>query len=92
MELGNAGIEINNVNDIESQWQNYKIFPMASNIQWIFFRKKGSDDILVKALLNEKEMTLPVKSDVAPYYHWSDLEAYYKAKLAKWDQKTLEFK
>jgi len=51
-----------------------KIIPMAANIQIIFYRKPGSDDILVKFLLNENETTLPaVKTDVAPYYHWKDV-------------------
>ena len=47
----------------------------------VTYRKKGSDDILVKVLLNERETKLPVKSDVAPYYHWKDVELYYRNKL-----------
>ena len=54
---------------------------MAGNIQFVFYRKKGSDDILVKVLLNERETKLPVKSDVVPYYHWKDVELYYRNKL-----------
>lgn len=56
-----------------------KIIPMAANIQMIFYCKEGSDDVLVKFLLNENETTLPeVKTDCAPYYHWKDLRAYYR--------------
>ena len=55
---------------------------MASNIQFVFFHKKGNDDILVKVLLNEHEMKLPVESELAPYYHWKDVEIYYRNKLA----------
>ena len=43
--------------------------------------KKGSNDVLVKVLLNEKETKLPVKTDVAPYYHWKDVESYYREKF-----------
>ena len=58
-----------------------KIIPMAANIQMIFYRKDGSDDVLVKFLLNENETTLPdVKTDCAPYYHWRDVAAYYRQK------------
>ena len=58
-----------------------KIIPMAANIQIIFYRKDGSDDVLVKFLLNENETTLPeVKTDCAPYYHWHDVNAYYQQK------------
>lgn len=56
-----------------------KIIPMAANIQMVFYRKEGSDDVLVKFLLNENETTLPdVKTDCSPYYHWRDLRAYYR--------------
>lgn len=57
-------------------WQNYKVSPMAANIQLIFFRKKGSDDVLVKFLLNENETSIPVKTDVAPFYHWKDVRNF----------------
>ena len=55
-----------------------KIIPMAANIQMIFYRKEGSDDVLVKFLLNENETSLPaVKTDIAPYYHWTDVKNYW---------------
>ena len=54
-----------------------KIIPMGANIQLVFYRKEGSDDILVKFLLNENETTLPVKTDVAPFYHWKDVKDYW---------------
>lgn len=82
LELGDCGYQTNDANKVADTWRNYKIFPMASNIQFVFFRKKNSDDILVKVMLNENEMTLPVKSDIAPYYHWKDVETYYRNKLA----------
>ena len=43
------------------------------------------NDILVKVLLNEDEATLPVESDVAPYYHWNDFKAYCQEKLASFN-------
>ncbi len=48
------------------------------------FSIKGSNDVLVKVLLNEKEAKLPVKTDVAPHYHWKDVESYYREKLDKY--------
>ncbi len=73
-----AGCDVSEANGAKAceLWQNYKVSPMAANIQLIFFRKKGSDDVLVKFLLNEHETTLPVQSDVAPYYHWSDVRKF----------------
>lgn len=81
LELDNYGKTYYDFENLDAQWRNYKVFPMASNIQWVFYKKKGSDDILVKIMLNEHETRLPVASDVAPYYHWKDVEAYYRAKL-----------
>lgn len=81
LELDNYGKTYYDFESLDAQWRNYKVFPMASNIQWVFYKKKGSDDILVKIMLNEHETRLPVASDVAPYYHWKDVEAYYRAKL-----------
>jgi len=65
----------------EAGWRNYHLYPMASNIQVIFYRSNASDtDILVKVLLNEKEATLPLSSDTAPYYRWSDVKALWQAR------------
>ena len=57
-----------------------KIIPMAGNIQLVFYRKEGSDDILVKFLLNENETSIPVASDCAPYYHWADVKRYWEGR------------
>jgi hypothetical protein len=63
-------------------WINYKVFPMASNVQFVFYRKSPTDkDVLVKVLLNENEATLPFHSDKAPYYRWNDVKAYYLKKM-----------
>ncbi len=86
-----AGIlELENCANVESDpakfyqvWSDFKIAPMAGNVQIIFFRKPGSNDILVKFMLNEKEVRVPVKSDIAPYYHWEEVERYYRKKLSE---------
>ena len=59
----------------------FRLIPMAANVQWIFYRKPGSDDILVKFLMNESETTIPVRTDCWPYYHWKDVSAYYRDKI-----------
>lgn len=84
LELNNSGAQITDLEKLDDMnWINYKIFPMACNIQFIFYRKNFNDkDILVKVLLNENETKLPVKTNCSPYYHWKDVEAYYRTKLA----------
>ncbi len=63
-------------------WSDFRVSPMAGNIQMIFFRKRGSDDVLVKFLLHEKETLVPpIKSDQLPYYHWKDVRDYYQSLL-----------
>ncbi|NLI35532.1 MAG: histidine phosphatase family protein [Bacteroidales bacterium] len=69
--------------NLYKHWSDFKVVPMAGNIQLVFYRKTGSDDILVKFLLHEKETSIPVKTDIAPYYHWKDVEAFYRAELTK---------
>lgn len=49
--------------------------PMASNFKMIVYKKKGAED-LVKFVFNDKECSLPIESDIAPYYKWSDVEDY----------------
>ena len=82
MELDDYGREINDPTAIESQWHNYDLLPMASNIQMIFYRPTGkadyrAEDVLVKVLFNEREMRLPVKAVSGPYYRWSDIRSHY---------------
>lgn len=82
LNLNDYGEEIKNPEDIAKQWFDYKITPMATNLQFVFYRKNKKDkDILVKVLLNEDEATLPIPTDIAPYYHWNDFKAYCLNKL-----------
>lgn len=87
LELDSCGIAVNDLDQLDQYWRNYRIFPMACNIQLVFYRpingKKG--DILVKALLNERECTLPVKTKQFPYYRWKDLRQYYLDKLSRFE-------
>ena len=72
---------INGTDDMENlhkQFSIIRLIPMAANIQWVFFRKEGSDDILVKFLMNENETSIPIDTDCYPFYHWSDVERYYR--------------
>ena len=67
--------------DMETLHEHFSIFrliPMGANIQLVFFRKKGSKDILVKFLMNENETSIPIKTDCYPFYHWKDVSAYYR--------------
>ena len=83
MGLNGLDYRTTDLETLDQHWQTYKVFPMAANIQFVYFRKAGSDDILMLPLLNEREATLPVPTDVAPYYHWSDVRDYLIDKLSR---------
>ncbi len=83
MGLNGADYRTTDLENLDKYWQSYKIFPMAVNIQFVYFRKAGSDDVLMLPLLNEREATLPVETDVAPYYHWIDVRDYFIDKLSR---------
>lgn len=89
LELGNCYPEVpmENLDTLDRVWANFRIYPMASNIQLVFYRpKKGKEgDILVKALLNEREVTLPGTPVEGKYYKWLDLRQYYQEKLDKYN-------
>ena len=83
LDLDGLGKQIKNLDDLDKEgWLDYRIFPMACNIQFVFYRKNyGDKDIIFKVLRNENEATLPIKTDIAPYYHWNDFKEYYLKKL-----------
>ena len=63
-------------------WWACLVFPMASNIQLVFYRSSPADrDVVFRILLNEREATLPIPTDIAPYYHWRDFRDHYLKKL-----------
>ena len=100
LELGNCAVAVDNLDELDKYWRNYRIYPMASNIQLIFYKPKkslnskpsslNSPDILVKALLNEREVTLPIPTDQYPYYNWAKLRQYYLDKLDAFDAREAE--
>lgn len=64
--------------DFKYVYQNYNTC-MAGNIQLIFYKsRKPGDEILVKALLCGREVTLPLPGDRHPYYRWSDFREFYR--------------
>lgn len=75
--------------DLHHHFSIFRLIPMAANVQWVFFRKEGSDDILVKFLMNENETSVPLPTDCYPFYHWSDVQKYYRGKI---EAARLEYK
>ena len=83
LNVNGFGLVTEDFDHLDTQgWINYHVFPMGSNLQFIFYRKSPADrEPLFKVLLNENEATLPLPGDIAPYYRWSDFRKYYLNKL-----------
>ncbi len=89
MELGGtrSDIDAQGLDTLDRAWANFRIFPMGCNIQLVFYRpSNGEGDVLVKALLNEEETSLPAQPVSGPYYRWSDLRDYYLRKLQDYEE------
>lgn len=77
LHLDSCYASIYSPSDVYKVWSDFKIAPMAGNLQIVFFRNE-MNNIIVKFLLNEQIKTIPLlKSNILPYYRWSDVEEYF---------------
>jgi len=83
MDIKNMNVPESDPDKVYKVWCDFKASPMGTNVQLIFYKNNKNDDILVKVLHCEKEVEIPVKTDIAPYYHWKDLRAYYQEKISR---------
>lgn len=72
-------IVVDNPEDANVVFQDYNISPMASNIQIIFYKNK-LNNIIVKFLLNEQEIKIPLATNKYPYYDWENVKKYLESK------------
>lgn len=88
MQLPIANAKVSDLSKLHEEWNDFKIIPMAANLQMVFYNAPGKP-ILVKILYNEIEQTLPIeckdankdKCPTAPYYRWDDVREFYSAIL-----------
>ncbi|MCM1153324.1 MAG: histidine phosphatase family protein [Muribaculum sp.] len=82
LQLKDCDIAVADPDDFYKAFSDWKIAPMAGNIQLVFFRnKKKPDDVIVKFMLNERETSIPVATDIYPFYHWNDVRNFYTSKI-----------
>lgn len=82
LHLNDCNVSVSKPEDVYKVWSDYKIVPMAGNIQIIFYKKNNSNEnILVKFLLNEQEAKIPLETNTFPYYKWEEVKQYYKQLL-----------
>lgn len=80
MQIENYGVSVSDPYEVYKVWSDFKVVPMAGNLQLIYFKKKKgtADDILVKFLHNENEVHIPIPTQSFPYYKWKDVECFYR--------------
>lgn len=73
MQLSIANAKVTDLTKLHEQWTDFKIIPMAANLQMVFYKTAGSSKastaknkpILVKFLYNEREVTAPIPCGIA---------------------------
>ena len=81
--LNGYNFQTEDLEEVEKHgWWVSDIIPMGANLQFVFYRENPQDkDVIFKIMLNEKEATLPLPTDIAPYYHWRDFREFFLKKL-----------
>lgn len=83
MDIKGMNVTTDDPEKIYQVWSDFKVSPMGANLQIIFYKNSKNSDILLKILHCEKEVEIPIKSNIAPYYKWEDFKVYYESKLAE---------
>lgn len=73
MQLSISNAKVSDLSKLHEEWTDFRVIPMAANLQIIFYKKptsakpagkaskpKSAGDILVKFLYNEREVTAPI--------------------------------
>ena len=89
MDIDGYGLATDNLESLDEKgWADFRIAPMRGNLQMIYYRRDFDDqDVLIKVLLNERQASLPIPTDCAPYYHWKDVREFYLKKLKNYGKK-----
>ena len=84
MDLVGPGDRLHNA-DASDSWQSFFEVPMGTNLQMVFYRKRGAEP-LVKIWYNERETQVrglqPVSGNC---YRWTDLRAHLERRIAQFD-------
>ena len=80
MDINMMNVVENNPENVYKVWSDFKVSPMGANLQVVFY-KNINGAVIVKFLHNEREVSIPIKTNMAPYYIWEDVREYYKNKL-----------
>lgn len=85
LHLENCDLKESNPENFYKVFSDWKIAPMAGNLQMIFFRdpKNPEKEVLVKFMLNEEEKRIPIPTDNFPFYKWNEVKHFYENEILK---------
>lgn len=66
---------------LHEHWNIYRITPMAVNLQMMFYR--SGNDVIVRLLHCEHEVTLPIRPYADGFYRWDDIKAHLLQRIAE---------
>lgn len=75
LQAGDWAVESSDPEEIFRKWHYWDI-PMGASLQFVFYRGQ-QDDILVRVMLNEEDVRLPLEAEKGNFYRWEDLYEYY---------------
>ena len=91
--ISEASVPALDIYDYSKHWRAGDIIPLSANVQWIVY--SNGKEYLIKVLLNEREVSLPLRGVGAggvgasegagggggPFYRWEELRKYCLARL-----------
>lgn len=80
MRLKDCYASVEKPDSFYKYFSDFKIAPMAGNIQLVFYKNRQGQ-VIVKFMLNEQETSIPVPTAMAPFYRWSDVKRYYETQV-----------
>lgn len=82
INLNGYGFAPSSADEVKYSYQTFNV-PMASNIQFVFYRSETSPEVLFKVLHNGAEAALPQIEPVqGPYYSWAAFKSWCESLFA----------
>lgn len=76
LTLLNHNLIFKNKNDILKNFNESKMFPMLSNLAWIFY-KNDKNEVIILQLLNQKIYKFPFKCKMGEFCTFEEVKSYY---------------
>jgi hypothetical protein len=76
MGIAECNANVEDIQQVSTVWQDFRITPMAANLQIIFYKNQVGE-VKVKFLLNENEVSILIKGETGPYYDWNAVKGFW---------------